>query len=181
MRQLVYTMLVSNNRASFQLWWKESLIKHQKSQNIMKMIVDTLNSKMVSGRTPNHSGGSSVPFKYTADTYIPVCPKKSGHDTVSKGEREKPSSNQLEWPNSIHTKPAFQDGRFIVPESVVPGGRFHKQSEHDACILLCKTLLILTEICPIFNAREPCPVSSFLFWFRPSTSNILEPAPQKGL
>ena len=50
------------------------------------MIVDTLNSKMVSGRAPNHSGGSSVPFKYTADTYIPVCPKKSGYDTASRGE-----------------------------------------------------------------------------------------------
>ena len=30
MRQLIYTMLVSNNQASFQLWWKERLVKHQK-------------------------------------------------------------------------------------------------------------------------------------------------------
>ena len=30
MRQLVYTMFISNNRVSFHLWWKESLVKHQK-------------------------------------------------------------------------------------------------------------------------------------------------------
>ena len=30
MRQLVYTMFISNNRASFHLWWKENLVKHQK-------------------------------------------------------------------------------------------------------------------------------------------------------
>ena len=39
MRQLVYTVLVSNNRASFHLWWKENLINIKKSQNFMKMIV----------------------------------------------------------------------------------------------------------------------------------------------
>ena len=30
MRQLVYTMLISNNRASFHLWWRENLLKHRK-------------------------------------------------------------------------------------------------------------------------------------------------------
>ena len=30
MRKFVYTMFVSNNRASFPLWWKENLLKHQK-------------------------------------------------------------------------------------------------------------------------------------------------------
>ena len=30
MRQLVYTMFVSNSRASFHLWCKENLLKHQK-------------------------------------------------------------------------------------------------------------------------------------------------------
>ena len=30
MRQLVYAMFLSNNRPSFQLWWKENLLKHQK-------------------------------------------------------------------------------------------------------------------------------------------------------
>ena len=30
MRQLVYTMFISNNCASFQLWWKKNLIKYQK-------------------------------------------------------------------------------------------------------------------------------------------------------
>ena len=30
MRQLVYTMFISNNSASFHLWWKENLIKYQK-------------------------------------------------------------------------------------------------------------------------------------------------------
>ena len=29
-RQLVYTMFISNNGASFQLWWKENLVKHRK-------------------------------------------------------------------------------------------------------------------------------------------------------
>ena len=29
-RQLVYTMFIGNNRASFHLWWKENLVKHQK-------------------------------------------------------------------------------------------------------------------------------------------------------
>ena len=30
MRQFIYTMFISNNRASFNLWWKENLLKHQK-------------------------------------------------------------------------------------------------------------------------------------------------------
>ena len=30
MRQLVYTMYISNNRPRFHLWWNENLIKHQK-------------------------------------------------------------------------------------------------------------------------------------------------------
>ena len=30
MRQLVYTMFISNNRASFHLWWNRNLLKHQK-------------------------------------------------------------------------------------------------------------------------------------------------------
>ena len=30
MRQLIYTMFVSNNHALFHLWWKENLVKHQK-------------------------------------------------------------------------------------------------------------------------------------------------------
>ena len=37
--QLVYTMFISNNLASFRLWWNENLVKHQNYQNIMKMIV----------------------------------------------------------------------------------------------------------------------------------------------
>ena len=30
MRKLVYTMFISNNRPSFQLWLNENLVKHQK-------------------------------------------------------------------------------------------------------------------------------------------------------
>ena len=30
MRQLVYTVFISNNRVSFYLWWKKNLLKHQK-------------------------------------------------------------------------------------------------------------------------------------------------------
>ena len=37
MKQLVYTVFISNNRASFHLWWNKNLLKQ--SQNIMKMIV----------------------------------------------------------------------------------------------------------------------------------------------
>ena len=29
-KQLVYTMLISNNLQSFHLWWKENLVKHRK-------------------------------------------------------------------------------------------------------------------------------------------------------
>ena len=32
MRQLVYTMFITNNHDSFHLWWKEHLAKHQKVQ-----------------------------------------------------------------------------------------------------------------------------------------------------
>ena len=30
MRQLVYTMFITNNHAPFHLWWKENLVKYQK-------------------------------------------------------------------------------------------------------------------------------------------------------
>ena len=36
MRQLVYTMFISNNRASFHLWCKENLVKHQKVSKYYK-------------------------------------------------------------------------------------------------------------------------------------------------
>ena len=39
-RELLYTMFISNNRALFYLWGKENLVKQQKSQNIIKMVVD---------------------------------------------------------------------------------------------------------------------------------------------
>ena len=35
-RQLVYNMFVSSNRASFHLWWKENLVKHQKVSKYYK-------------------------------------------------------------------------------------------------------------------------------------------------
>ena len=42
MKQLLNTMIISYNSLSFYLWWKEKLLKHYKSQNIMKLIVDKL-------------------------------------------------------------------------------------------------------------------------------------------
>ena len=30
LRQLVYTIFISNNRPLFHLWWKENLVKHEK-------------------------------------------------------------------------------------------------------------------------------------------------------
>ena len=30
MRQLIIIMFITNSRASFNLWWKENLVKHQK-------------------------------------------------------------------------------------------------------------------------------------------------------
>ena len=39
-RQLVYTMFISNNCTSFHLWWKENLLNIKKSQNFMKVVVD---------------------------------------------------------------------------------------------------------------------------------------------
>ena len=39
MRQLVYTMFISHNDASFHLWRKENLVNIEKSQNIMTKIV----------------------------------------------------------------------------------------------------------------------------------------------
>ena len=30
LRQLVYTMVICNNRLSFHLWWKENFVKHRK-------------------------------------------------------------------------------------------------------------------------------------------------------
>ena len=40
-------MFVSNNHALFHLRWKENLIKHQRSQDIIKMIVVALKSRRV--------------------------------------------------------------------------------------------------------------------------------------
>ena len=39
MRQLLYIMFITNNQASFHLWWEENLLKLQKVSNIMTMIV----------------------------------------------------------------------------------------------------------------------------------------------
>ena len=43
-RQLVYTVFVTNNHASFHLWWKENLIKYQK---VLKYHVHDCRSKMI--------------------------------------------------------------------------------------------------------------------------------------
>ena len=34
-KKLAYTMLISNNRASLYLWWKEILVKHQKVSKVL--------------------------------------------------------------------------------------------------------------------------------------------------
>ena len=39
MRQFAYTMFIANNRAPLHLWQKENLVKYQKSQIVVKMIV----------------------------------------------------------------------------------------------------------------------------------------------
>ena len=41
----LYTMFISNNRASFHLWWKENLVKHQKVSKYYEMIVNYCLSK----------------------------------------------------------------------------------------------------------------------------------------
>ena len=35
-------MFITNNHALFHLWWKQNLVKHQKSQNIMTKVVTTI-------------------------------------------------------------------------------------------------------------------------------------------
>ena len=39
LRQLVYTMFITNNHVSFHLWWQENFVKHQTSQSIMSRVV----------------------------------------------------------------------------------------------------------------------------------------------
>ena len=39
MRQLIYTMFIKNNRASFRLWGNENLVKHEK---VLKYEKDSL-------------------------------------------------------------------------------------------------------------------------------------------
>ena len=41
MRELAYIMFITNNHASFYLGWEEHLLKYQKSQNILIIIVVT--------------------------------------------------------------------------------------------------------------------------------------------
>ena len=56
MRQPVYVMLISNNRASFHLWQKENLLKHQRVskyyesdclQNFLLLFMFLLTAKFV--------------------------------------------------------------------------------------------------------------------------------------
>ena len=56
MRQLVYTMFLSNNRPSFPLWWKQNLVKHQQVskyyvndclQNFVLLFISLLPTKFV--------------------------------------------------------------------------------------------------------------------------------------
>ena len=86
--------------------------------------------------------------------------------------QEKPSCNQLQAPESIHTILALQNGRLALSERNVAKGRFHMQTGHKGCIFFSTTLSILNKICQIFMAREPLLVPLPMFWLRPSTSNI---------
>ena len=46
-------MFISNNHALFHLWRKENLLKHQKSQNIMKVVAGAQDfENYVSGTSP---------------------------------------------------------------------------------------------------------------------------------
>ena len=56
MKQLVYTMFISNNRPSFHLWWKKNLVKHWKVskyyetnclQNFLLLFMFLLTTKFV--------------------------------------------------------------------------------------------------------------------------------------
>ena len=50
MRQLVYTIFTSNNRASFHLWWNENLLKHQR---VSKYYENNCNSTQFSPSPPS--------------------------------------------------------------------------------------------------------------------------------
>ena len=47
MRQLVYTMFITNNCTLFHLWWKENLVKHQKVSKYYEMIVESTFIEMI--------------------------------------------------------------------------------------------------------------------------------------
>ena len=45
-RELVHTIFVSNNRTSFDLWWKENLVKHWNVSKYYKLILGKIDLKI---------------------------------------------------------------------------------------------------------------------------------------
>ena len=80
MRQLVYTMFIGNNRASFHLWWKESSVNHQKVSKYKYFFYQGFLHKHWRFTGQQRKGGdifySSLPLLPAHehwDTYLQLC------------------------------------------------------------------------------------------------------------
>ena len=75
--QLIYTMFIINNHASFHMWWKEYLVKHHniKSRNIMTMIVAMLGWATI-WRHQLYSDGKSEPLTNSGRSLLEIVNQK---------------------------------------------------------------------------------------------------------
>ena len=82
MRQLVYTVFINNNLASFYLWWKENLLNHlveQSSfQNIMNMIADPFSQGIDAMQYVWSYQGNCVLYVFPPFPLIQVIFEKTG-------------------------------------------------------------------------------------------------------
>ena len=81
----MYTMFVTNNYASFYLWWKGNLVKHQKVSKYYDMIVEvTKYSKPIYHHTPQRNTDKTEISKLKQISYIFLILKLGKRVKISK-------------------------------------------------------------------------------------------------
>ena len=66
----------------------------------------------------------------------------------------KSTCDKLKILRPVHSIPAFQNGRFVLPPRITARGRLHVQAGYERCLFFSSTASAIKELCLVFMVRE---------------------------
>ena len=72
----------------------------------------------------------------------------------------------------VHSIPAFQNGRFVLPPRSTARGKLHVQAGYERCSFFSSTASVIKELCSIFMVMESLRVPLLMCWLGTSSHNL---------